>query len=141
MLYDPGSISLTVLGVSIYGYQKGTFIKAERNAKTYSQEVGSQGDVTSVRSLDKSGKINFTLQQESTCNDLLSSLMASSELVPTVYGTTFAKDSLGTTRIMAAVSRLEGWPAVEFADSATGREWVVLCNDLEPNVGGGVVPG
>lgn len=67
-LYDPSKVALTLNGVLITGYAKGTFIEFEFNEPRTSMEVGSQGAVNTALSRDRSGKWKISLQNQSPSN-------------------------------------------------------------------------
>ena len=142
MLYDPGLVSLILVGIPIVGFQKGTFIVAKRTSDTFKVEVGSQGDSTTVRSRDKTGEIEVTLMAESPSNQALSTLHAADELTGVSIGPSMAVDVLGTTEVFAAMSRIKKVADVEFSGEATARKWTIICApEIEINAGMAVVPG
>ena len=139
--YDPGRVVVT-LGAIIVGYMDGSFVKVARNEATFKTQVGAGGDVTRVRSRNKTGAVTITLQQSSPSNDYLSGLHAIGEL------TGFAgldirpltvKDLNGTTLYHAAEAWVEKPADGEFADDGLGREWTIACAELKMHSGGSVL--
>lgn len=136
--YDPAKVILTLQGNRLLGFMDGTFISAERTEDAFSLAVGAGGDVTRVRSQDKSGTVTLTLQAASPSNDVLSALAATDELTGLGYGSLIVKDLNGTTLLSASNAWVRKLPVTEFADEASGREWMIDCAELEMFVGGAV---
>lgn len=137
--YDPGQIVASFNGIEILGFMDGTFILAERSEDGFAKEVGAQGDVTRVRSRDRSGSVTFTLKAESPTNDRLAEVALDDENFGIGVGELFVKDLNGTTLIESAEAWIRKIPNAEYADAATGREWVIDCAALEMSLGGSVV--
>ena len=137
--YDPGRITVVFNAVLVQGYADGAFVKAERNNDTYSVSVGAGGDVTRVRSRDKTGQVTLTLQAESPTNDLLSALFEADEEFGISYGSLLIKDLNGTTLCVAEHAWIMKPAPIEYSNDAGTREWVIECADLKIFAGGTAV--
>lgn len=134
--YDPTRVTLSFKGVLITGFAADTFILAERAEDTFSTDVGAQGDVTRIRSRNKTGSVTVTLMAGSPTNDRLSAIIAEDELVGTGYGAMLMKDLNGTTLCSSAFAWLRRPANVERGSGASNVEWVIDCERLEMLVGG-----
>lgn len=137
--YDPFQIAGSWKGIPFLGFMDGTFLNAERSEDAFSMSVGAQGDVTRVRSRNRTGTVTLTLQAASPTNDLLSSQAILDELTGLGYGTLQIEDLNGLTVVHSAIAWIKKAPAIEFATDASGREWVFECADLTIDVGGAIV--
>lgn len=134
--YDPQKVTLSFAGIIVTGFAADTFISIERTEDSFSMDVGSQGDVTRVRSRDRTGSVTFTLQAGATVNQLLSSQQQLDELTGAGTGPMQMKDLNGTTLCTAAISWLRRPANVERASGPSNNEWVLDCETLTMNVGG-----
>ncbi len=134
--FDPALVIVSIGGVTMHGFADGTFVNVERERDTFTKNVGADGEVTRVKTNDKSGMLSLTLQQASGSNDLLSGFaqldeQANSGIVPVLI-----EDKSGRTVLFSA----EGWirkpPAVEFGNEASTREWVLDLAKIDYFVGG-----
>lgn len=137
--YDPARVVVIFRGLQLLGPMDGTFISAERTEDGFMTQVGAAGDVTRVRSRDKTGSVTVTLQAASPSNEDLSAVYAEDEAFGTGYGPLMVKDLNGTTLISAEKAWIKKLPNVEFADEASSREWILDCAELEMFVGSAVI--
>jgi len=137
--YDPTRVTVAFGAILIQGFNDGTMIKTSRNEDAYTVKVGGQGDVTRVRSRNKTGQITITLLAESPTNDLLTAQALIDEESGTAYAPIMVKDLNGTTLMVAENAWIMKMPEVEHATDASPREWVIECADLTMTVGGSVV--
>lgn len=135
--YDPGRVVMTFRGILINGgYMDGTFISAERAEDGFKMSVGAAGDVTRVRSRNRTGTVTLTLQAADSINDLLAAVVAEDEFFGTGFGSLMVKDLNGTTLIDAPIAWIKKVPKTDFADDASGREWAFDCAQLTITPGG-----
>ena len=134
--YNPANIILNVKGRDIVGFADGTFVKAERNVDAMSLVVGADGEATRVKSLNRSGKLTFTLQQSSPSNDMLSSLATADELSSSGVAPVLMKEVGGATIAQSSKAWVVKKAPVEFGKEAGNREWVLETHDLALEVGG-----
>ncbi len=137
--YDPGLIVLSLAGIPIGNFAEGTFVTAERATDAFATQVGAGGDVTRVRSRNKTGTVTFTVMAESPSNDALSALHLQDEALGTGAGTLSLTNLNGTTLVEAPIAWIQKVANVTYGDQAEGREWVVACSQLEMFVGGALV--
>ncbi len=137
--YDPKRILAIFAGIPVQGYAEGTFVNIERSEDGFSLSVGASGDVTRIRSNDKSGAIVLTLQASSPTNDLLSAIHRQDELFGTGTGAFFLKDLNGTTIAEASDAWIVKYAAMEYGDDGPNREWTLHTAELDLNVGGNLI--
>lgn len=137
--YDPFRVVLSFKGISIQGFMDGTFIQAERTEDAFTMQTGAHGDVTRVRSRNRTATVTATLQAASPTNDLLSAVALEDELFGLGFGSLMIKDLNGTTLAQASTAWIRKLPAAEFAVDASGREWMFDCAELNMFVGGAVI--
>lgn len=135
--YNPMRVLLTWRGIPFTMFMDGTFITAERAEDGYSMGVGATGDVTRVRSLNRTGSVTCTLQAASPTNALLSAAAIQDEAFDTGFGPLLLKDlNSGGTLAQASVAWVRKIPSLEFATEASGREWILDCHELLVNLSG-----
>ncbi len=137
--YDPGLVIMSWRGIEVKGFMDGTFIQAERDEDAFEKAVGATGDVTRVRNRNIGGKVTVTLMAEAPCNDLFSAIAEEDRLFGTGTGPLLIKNLNGTTVLLAEIAWLTRPSSTEFADTASGREWVLDCAELLMHVGGALV--
>jgi hypothetical protein len=134
--YVPEKVAVILGGNIITGYADGTFVKVERNAETWTTVTGADGEVTRVKSADKSGKIVVTIKQSSDSNDILSDLFLADESSLQGYLPVLVKDANGRS-LHAAQNAWIGKPAdAEYGKDLTNREWTLHCDQIITFVGG-----
>jgi hypothetical protein len=134
--YDPSQVAFNVGGQDTTGFAEGTFIKVARNKEAFTTVVGSDGEVTRVKSVDLSGTITVTLQQSSPSNDYFSSLATADERTSTGAIPLYMKDSNGTTVVKCKVGWVKKKPDSEFSNTNSTREWIFETGNLQYDVGG-----
>lgn len=134
--YDPGRVSIIFRGIPLEGFASGTFVNVEREVDAFAKETGARGDVTRVRSRNRSGMVTVTLQAESPSNDLLSAVASLDEQTGLGFGPITVKDMNGTSLHSGSKAWIQKMPNSESADTASTREWVFAVADLTMFVGG-----
>lgn len=134
--YDPALVVLSVIGNTITGFAEGTMIEIDRNADSFTLNVGSGGSAARVASADKSGTIKFTLQQTAAANDILSAALAKDELTKLGTGPTLVKDASGRTTAGGKDSFILRPAPVTLSNGIEGRQWTIVVPKLELFVGG-----
>ena len=134
--YDPAQVVVTFKGIDVVGYMDGTFVTADRTEDGFETTVGAGGDVTRVRSRNRSGLVTVSLKAEAPVNDELSAVAEADELDGSGVGTLTVSDLNGTTLLEAESAWIQKIPLVEYADTASGREWVFSCAELIMAIGG-----
>lgn len=137
--YDPREIKAAFKNIEIRGFAKGTFISVKRSSPTWSMQVSADGEVTRVRSRDKTGTIQFTLVAGSACNKQLALVMKSDEQNADGIGVVSVRDQNGNDKHISEKAWLVQPPEVDYAEDAGVRVWMIQCTDLDTFSGGSVV--
>lgn len=130
--YDPADVSLSFGSVLITGgYMDGTFISVERNEDGSTLTKGAAGDGVRTISNNRSGMVTLTLQAESAFNDLLYAIYLADEsrAADGVFPLSITNAN-GTIVAFATDAYIKKVPTMEFAQEASGREWVFECNEI-----------
>ena len=129
--YSPDQVKISFSGITVTGFQDGTFVEVERSEDQYTTHVGSLGDVTRTRNLNKTGKITVTLMQHAPINDLLSITLAADALGDTPARSIMVKDLTNGMLCHASNAWIEKTPKIERGKESAGIQWVFACADLE----------
>lgn len=136
--YDPGRIIVVFNGVQLTGFAD-DLVEITRNTDAFSDEAGPQGDTVRIRSRDRRGNVNVTLQQASPSNDILSTFASTDESAGTAYGPVMVKDLNGTTLAEGANAWIVKIPDSKFAAAHGTRVWSIRVAELKLLVGGSLV--
>lgn len=136
LTYDPKNISVIVGGKIAHGFSDGSFIKVSRNEQEFNLKVGVDGEGTRAKSNNKSGKIEMTLMQSSSFNDVMSAFASADELANAGVIPVLVRDNNGTTLCTALTAWVQKYPDVEFAKEVGTRQWILETDDIEIFVGG-----
>ena len=134
--YDPGNVVLNINGIDISGFAEGTFIEVDRYVDAWSMAVGSDGEVTRVKSQNVSGYFKFTLQQGSPSNDVVSALATQDEQSSNAVVPVLMTDKNGNTIAKGAKSWVKKKAKSSFANTNENREWTLDTGNLDYTVGG-----
>lgn len=134
--YDPKKISIIIGGRQIKGLADGTFLLITRDTESFTDGVGSDGEVARSRSNDNRGSIVITLQQISESNDYLAGLLSTDELSGDSIINVLVRDQLGRAIYEAAEAWIQKPADSEFANESGNREWTIRCANLIPFVAG-----
>lgn len=128
--YDPKNVVITVGGFPVEGYADGTFVSVARDADSYTDAAGADGEVARSRTNDNRGAVTFTLMQSSEANAELNRLNALDEV---------SNQGTFPVRVYDVASQSEyysedAWvlkPAdASFGREIENREWTIRCADL-----------
>lgn len=134
--YDPGQIILNVNGADTIGFAAGTFIEVERAVDAFTTVVGSDGEITRVKSQNRMGTIKCTIQQSSPSNDFFSALANQDEQTSNAAVPILLKDANGTTLVQVKKGWVKKKSNATFADAAENREWTFETGNLDFTIGG-----
>ncbi|SRR6266540_1872930 len=134
--YDPAQIVCTLGAIIVSGYQDGEFVKAGRDADTFTKYAGTDGEISRSRTRNKSGRVTFTLAQTSASNDALAALALLDELSGRGVVPLMIKDLSGTTRVAAGAAWVVKPPEAAFGKEIGPREWVIDTGPVEIFNGG-----
>lgn len=118
------------------GFGPDTFMKVTRNEEGFSLQMGVNGDGVRSKNNNQSGRVEFTVLQNSQANDILSALAAQDELAGTAIGPLFIKQANGTTRVSAQNAWIVKQPDIERAKEAGTVTWLFESDKLEMFNGG-----
>lgn len=136
--FDPKKYVIYFNNVKVEGYADGTFINVARSTETFTKSVGADGQVTRVRSNDRSGMATVTLQAESPTNKRFSDLIALDEEFGTGWGVFMMKDLNGETVAISKAAWITKPADIEVGTDAGSREWSIELERLDVVVGGGL---
>lgn len=136
--YSADYVDIDYGGATLTGYAD-TFIEVEYEEPDFKKHVGSLGDVTRTRLLNKSGKITVTLMDASQSNDQLNSFAAADRANGRGFKPFTMRDRSSNTTIHAAQCWVERMPKVGRAKESGNTVWVFECAFLEMDVGGSVL--
>lgn len=132
-VYNPDQVQVVVAGIPVTkGWNDGPFLKIEQNEDSFTEQVGTDGEVTRSRTNNRTHTVTLTLMQSSDVNDLLSALHTLDINTPggAGIGPLLVKDGSGRALYLAEKCWIKKPPAVEFGREAGPREWVISTNDL-----------
>lgn len=133
--YDPSDMVLVLNGILIGGFAPDTFITIERSTETFTKTAGANGDVTRTRNRDKTGTVTFRLMAASASNARLTALAKLDELFGTGYGELTCTQLSSSDVTRAPNAWVEKRPTIERGTDAPMIEWVIGCDQLEPDAG------
>jgi len=135
--YAPNDISITVAGLyTVTGYADGTFVNIRKDTQQISTIRAMDGTIARIKSPDTGWKVEITLAQSSTANDVFSIFWNADKATGFGKFPLFIKDSNGTTMFMAASAWVEIIPDIVFSNQMETRTWTLSCTDVIANIGG-----
>lgn len=136
--YDPDQIVVTFAGILCKGYADGSFVTLEEAQPRFTKKVGTDGEVTRSKVLDRSGKCTIKLMQSSEVNDQFSAIAQADLLAPNGagVGALEIRDIFGTSLHHAAEAWIAEVPKPDWDKEATAREWVIEFASIESLHGG-----
>jgi hypothetical protein len=135
--YSPSDVTVTVAGLySVTGYAEGTFIRITKDTQQVTTLRAMDGSMSRVKSPDTGWKVELTLAQSSSGNDILSTLWNVDKVTGMGKFPLFIKDGSGSTMFMAATAWIEEVPDITFSNSMDTRTWRFAATDVIVNLGG-----
>lgn len=137
-VYDPDQVTVSFAGIVLQGYGEGEFVRIEDASDGFSTVVGTDGEVSRSKSMDRRATVTFVLMQTSESNDLLSALHNLDRSAPggAGVGALYIRDRQGTALYRAGKAWIKRTPNVTFDRAATSREWTIECERLDRVDGG-----
>ncbi len=134
-LIDPSELELNIMGVSVKGFTKGTFVTVSRNDPTFSQKRSLKGKTQVRKNSNSFYTFNFILDSGVSSNSWIHALYQMQES----YGIAFPvpvlfKDAMGTSTFFCKAAYLQE-PQATFGSDSTTREWSLICNDVSHIIG------
>lgn len=137
LTYSPSDVTITVAGLySVTGYAEGTFIRITKDTQQVSTVRAMDGTVSRIKSPDTGWKVEITLAQSSSGNDIFSTLWNVDKVTGMGKFPLFIKDGSGSTMFMAATAWIEEVPDIIFSNQMQDRTWRFAATDVIVNVGG-----
>jgi hypothetical protein len=134
--YDPGDVSLTFGAIQPTSFFTGTFIVAEMMNDAFALVTGASGDTTRVHNRNRNGTVTLTLMHEDPANALLFAIHRQDRLFKTGVLPILIEDVGENGLVTAESAWIRKIPNITKADTASPREWIFDCADLEI-IGGG----
>lgn len=134
--YDPSTVHVYVGGIPISGFVSGSAIKVVRSNDTFEKVIGIGGVVSRSKSLDRSGEIDFTLEQTSMSNDVLSGLMLADELSNSAIIPVLIFDLGSLSALVSAFAWIRKPAEVNFGKDLNERNWQFDAADVDIFIGG-----
>ncbi len=135
--YSPSDVLISVAGMhTITGYADGTFVKISKNHKPFKQQRSMNGEIARIYTEDQTFKVEITLMQSSSSNNVLSMLYNIDLATRLGKFPLIIKDGRGSTTFVALSSWIEQIPDVTFASTLSTNTWVFGCADAIINIGG-----
>ena len=127
-VYDPADYTMVlgVIGISS-GYADGTFIEIEQAADAFSTKVGADGQVTRVKSQDRSGTVTITLMATADANNLMTAQLNLDRITKGGAGIVplMCRDRGGNQKFFAAEAWIMAEPKVTFSKDVETRQWKI----------------
>ena len=128
--YAPGEMVVGFIGRLVTGFGD-EIVSCKRNSPLFTQVVGADGEVTHVKSADKTGEVSITVKQTSAANFILGSIVKADELLGGQIGPLMISDNNGHV-FWSGMGRLAGYPEeVKRGKDAGDQVWKILCSHLE----------
>lgn len=135
--YSPSDVTVTVAGLySVTGFAEGTFIRITKDTQQVTTLRAMDGSMSRVKSPDTGWKVELTLAQSSSGNDILSTLWNVDKVTGMGKFPLFIKDGSGNTMFMAATAWIEEVPDIVFSNSMETRTWRFAATEVIVNIGG-----
>lgn len=130
-VYDPDQLSIVVCGIPLTGgFAEGVMVEIEQDEDDFVEVVGTLGDVTRSKKMNKMTTITVRLMQTSDANSALSALANLDQNAPNGagIGVTKVNDLSGTSLYLFSKSWIAKVPTVTFDATDTVREWKIRGN-------------
>ena len=134
-LIDPSQLKLNIMGVTVEGFTKGTFVTVNKNDPTFTQKRSLKGKTQVRKNSNSFYSFNFTLDSGVSSNAWIHMLYQMQES----YGIAFPvpvlfRDAMGTSTFFCKAAYLQE-PQATFGNESTTREWTLICNDVTHVIG------
>jgi hypothetical protein len=128
-MHSPKNVVLIVQGKQITGFKKDQFIKASQNEADFKQDVDADGDVTYVTGTDKTGKLTFTLVNNSNSIAFLYELLHQGRKNPVPLFFSFVDGNTGVASAGSFV--FEKSPDYTTGMDRGDQEFVLLTKNID----------
>jgi hypothetical protein len=136
--YDADQITIAIAGIPVTGYADGEFFTLEMETDSFTDTVGTDGEVTRSKTNDRRATAHLKLMQSSDSNDLLSALYNTDLNAPNGagVGAFLVRDRQGRALYTAAACWIQKPPPVAFDRTAKERDWTIRIGSLARFDGG-----
>lgn len=135
--YSPKDVIVSIAGLhTVGGYADGTFVRVTKDMKPFTVVRAMDGELSRLYSKDDGYKVELTLMQSSSTNNILSMLYNIDTATRIGKFPLFIKDSLGQSSFMAGTAWIEQIPDLSFGNTLETRTWVFGCGDAVITFGG-----
>ncbi|MCL2188428.1 MAG: DUF3277 family protein [Defluviitaleaceae bacterium] len=129
--YDPGAVNLVVGGQVITGVADGTWITVERAEDSFTEYIGSKGEVAMAESNNRSGTVTVTLENTSPSVAYLYRLAKRRGRNAIIDVSVVDANEEGGMRWAASEGRVRRPPNYEAGKEITEREFQIFVADLD----------
>jgi hypothetical protein len=137
--YDPKLVVVDFAGILINsGYADGTLVKTSRNEDTWSLKIGADGEAVRIKNNNRSGRVEVTLLQSSSVNDLLSQQAQFDEATNAGQGPVSVTDVSGKSLYVGPNAWIVKPADGEFGKDANTRTWIFETDNVSVFNGGNV---
>jgi hypothetical protein len=137
--YDPKRLLINFFGITLTGFQDGTFLSIKRVAADYKTIPGGDGRSIRVRMHNLLATMEVTLQHDSPTNAALMALRTAGLALGEDVGPFSFIDQLSGESVIAPESWIEKTPDIEHGTDPGPRLWIFGTGSLEELIGGGVL--
>lgn len=135
--YAPSDVSITIAGLySVTGFAEGTFVRISKDTQQTTTTRAMDGTMSRIKSPDTGWKVEITLAQSSSANDVFSTLWNVDKVTGMGKFPLFIKDGSGSTMFMASTAWIEEVPDIIFSNQLETRTWRFAATDVLVNIGG-----
>lgn len=137
-VYDANRVQVSFAGVPVQGYADGDFLAITKESDAFTSVVGTDGEVSRSKTLDRRATIEITLMQTSKTNDLLAAIHKADIEAPggAGVGAFLVVDLSGTSLYAAGNCWIKRSPDPVFGREAQERVWTLECDVLQDFTGG-----
>ena len=137
--YSPDTVSISWNNITLNAYADGTFIEIEFSEAQWTEQVGSLGDVTRTKNLNRTAKAKVHLKAQAPVNDLLIAAALADYATGTGFGPFAMDESISHTRAHGAYAWVEKIPKIDRAKESGSVEWEFKISNLELLPGGNLI--
>lgn len=135
--YAPSDVSITIAGLySVTGFAEGTFVRISKDTQQTTTTRAMDGTMSRIKSPDTGWKVEITLAQSSSANDVFSTFWNVDKVTGMGKFPLFIKDGSGSTMFMASTAWIEEVPDIIFSNQMETRTWRFAATDVLVNIGG-----
>jgi hypothetical protein len=133
---DPTKLTLNILGCTVEGFSKGSFVTIEKEAPTFTVTSSVKGSKMASRHRHQTYRLTFRIDSTAGANTWLHAIYKLQELygvvfpVPVMY-----RDFNGETSFFCITGILEE-PRVDSGDAVSPTDWVITCPTAMATIGG-----